>query len=212
MNENLDKEMKRLEKETVDDLRPAHKDEYMRRGKAPRVRQSQRKVLILGGVGALLLIVLFAIFFVYGNEFSTEESSTIQARVKQLEARLSSLEGMEDRIVFLDKQEKELLDYVSETDKSGRYLADRLDVLSEEIDRLEKRIGSAPAKTETSLTSQRKPFPLTKGHYHEVRLGDSLYRIAQRYGTSVEELCRLNNIIPDQVIYPGQRLLVAPEE
>lgn len=212
MNENLDKEMKRLEKETGDDLRHARKDEYMRRRKAPHVLQPQRKILILGGAGALLLIVLIAIFFVYGNELSTEDPSTIQARLKQLGERLTRLEGMEDKIVFLDKQEKDLLNYVAETDKSGRYLADRLDEVSQKIDRLEKRIASAPAKTETSLTVERKPFPLTKGHYHVVRVGDSLYRIAERYGTSVEELCRLNNIIPDQVIYPGQRLLVAPEE
>jgi len=68
-----------------------------------------------------------------------------------------------------------------------------------------------PGKTKAPLAIQRKTFPLAKGRYHEVRRGDSLYRIALQYGTSVDELCRLNNMSRNQVIYPGQRLLVAPE-
>jgi len=54
------------------------------------------------------------------------------------------------------------------------------------------------------------PFSLDKGRFHEVRPEDSLYRIAQQYGISVEELCRLNHITPNQVIDIGQKLLVAP--
>jgi len=78
---------------------------------------------------------------------------------------------MEDRIVFLIKQEKELLDYVAETDKSGKYLAQRLNELTQKVDRLGERMASAPAKTEATLAIQRKPFPLAKERYHEVSPG-----------------------------------------
>lgn len=211
MNENLDKEMKEFGEKIADDLAHTRKNKNIRRRKAPRDFQPQRKILILGGTGILILIVLIAIFFGNGNEFSTEDLPTIQARLSQLEKRITCLEEVKDKIVFLDKQEKDLLDYVAETDKSGKYLAQKLDKLAQKVDRLEERMASAPAKTEAPLTIQRKPFPLTKGHYHEVRLGDTLYRIAQQYGISVHELCRLNNISQDQVIHPGQKLLVAPE-
>jgi len=211
MNENLDKEMKEFGGKIADDLEHTRKNKNIRRRKAPRVLQPQRKLLILGATGILLLLALIAIFFRNGNELSTEGLPTIQARLSQLAKRITRLEGMEDKILFLDKQEKDLLDYVTETDKSGKYLAQQLDKLAEKVDRLEERMASAPAKTEAPLTIQRKPFRLTKGRYHEVRPGDTLYRIAEQYGTSVHELCHLNNISPDQVIHPGQKLLVAPE-
>ena len=50
----------------------------------------------------------------------------------------------------------------------------------------------------------------TKGTYHEVRPGESFYRIAQQHGITVDELLRLNHLTKKQTIYPGQKLLVAP--
>jgi LysM repeat protein len=38
--------------------------------------------------------------------------------------------------------------------------------------------------------------------------GDTLFKIAEKYDTSVEALCSLNNITKDQTIYPGQKILV----
>ncbi len=43
---------------------------------------------------------------------------------------------------------------------------------------------------------------------HTVRRGDSLWRIAARYRTSVEAICSLNNISPRAKIYPGTKLTV----
>lgn len=42
--------------------------------------------------------------------------------------------------------------------------------------------------------------------YHRVRQGDSLYKIAQRYGTSVKNLCRLNGISEKTVLRLGQTI------
>jgi membrane-bound lytic murein transglycosylase D len=41
---------------------------------------------------------------------------------------------------------------------------------------------------------------------YTVRSGDSLYRIARRYGITVKDLTHWNNLEPDATIYPGQRL------
>lgn len=43
---------------------------------------------------------------------------------------------------------------------------------------------------------------------YEVKTGESLFRVARRLGTSVEELTRLNNISDPDQISPGQQLLV----
>ncbi len=44
--------------------------------------------------------------------------------------------------------------------------------------------------------------------YHFVRAGESLWSIAQRYGVTVEALCRANKLKTSSTIHPGQRLVI----
>jgi len=48
------------------------------------------------------------------------------------------------------------------------------------------------------------------GSTYTVRPGDTLSQIAQRHGTTVDELVRLNNIRNPNLIYPGQELRLPP--
>ena len=47
-----------------------------------------------------------------------------------------------------------------------------------------------------------------EGRYHTVSSGDTLSGIAERYGLTVSELCRLNQMRPNTVIRVGQMLLI----
>jgi len=209
MNENLDNEMKEFEEQIADDRGYTRKDENTRRRKSILDFKPQRKTLLLGGAGILILIVLIALFSGGDNKLSTGDLSSIQVKLDQLENRLTHLEGMEVRIASLERQEKGLPQ--SMADRSGKSLTQRLDKLTQKVDQLEKRTASAPGKTEAPYPIQRRSFPPDKGRYHEVRSGETLYRISRQYGISVDELCRLNNLTPEQAIHPGQKLLVAPE-
>lgn len=42
--------------------------------------------------------------------------------------------------------------------------------------------------------------------YHKVRSGDTLSRIAQKTGTSIDALCKLNHITRRTILRPGQVL------
>ena len=44
------------------------------------------------------------------------------------------------------------------------------------------------------------------GKYYKVRSGDTLSRIAQRNGTTVQKLCQLNNIKETTLLQIGQRI------
>ena len=96
-------------------------------------------------------------------------------------------------------------------------LKTRLDEIEKRLTRLEGTerkmalLESQVKKLERSISKLNKPVaPRTKkGRYHEVRQGDSLFKIAQKHGITVEELCRLNKITSKAVIRPGQKLLVA---
>ena len=55
---------------------------------------------------------------------------------------------------------------------------------------------------------RKAPVASAKGQYYVVQSGDTLFKIAKKYDTSVDELCRLNNIYKDKPIYPGQKIKV----
>lgn len=44
--------------------------------------------------------------------------------------------------------------------------------------------------------------------YHEVQYGQTLWSVAIQYGTTIEQIRRLNNLPLTPVIYPGQKLLI----
>jgi hypothetical protein len=56
-----------------------------------------------------------------------------------------------------------------------------------------------------------KPSPKTESEVYEIRPGDSLWRVATEHGMSVEELMHLNDLTPNQPIYPGQKIFVRPK-
>jgi LysM repeat protein len=57
-------------------------------------------------------------------------------------------------------------------------------------------------------TPQPAPAPIPGGVYYTVQAGDTLAKIAVRYGTSVWTLVKANNIANPNVIYTGQRLFI----
>ena len=94
----------------------------------------------------------------------------------------------------LNQLENKLVTSIEEKEKRIAQLETRLERLQQSVEKLNRPV--------TSRTDKRR--------YHQVRRGDSLSRIAQRYGITVNELRRLNNLRRNQFIYPGQKLLVAP--
>jgi RND family efflux transporter MFP subunit len=119
--------------------------------------------------------------------------------------------GLKCKVVFLEfgKQATELKKPIEKSESSPK---GSLDVTSRETDQGKKQTPSATAKSEALSASGAILTGQTSKQYHEVRKGDSLYMIANKYGLSVDELCRLNNIHPHQIIRPGQKLLVSSEK
>jgi LysM repeat protein len=85
-----------------------------------------------------------------------------------------------------------------------------LNILAKKIDELQRRILQVSTKNRTRNTINDKPAFHTKDIYHDVHKDDTLFWIAKKFGISVYELFCLNQIAPNQVIRPGQRLLIGP--
>jgi len=77
------------------------------------------------------------------------------------------------------------------------------------------RIGQRlviPAKGTAAPTqvarSKAGPSTATSPVVHTVRRGETLYRIADHYQVTVDQICALNRIAPNGVLYPGTRLKI----
>ncbi|MFH1350036.1 MAG: LysM peptidoglycan-binding domain-containing protein [Pseudomonadota bacterium] len=169
---------------------------------------------VIIGAGIVVLIIIFALFFGGGGDkTSTENLAPIKMKLDLLEKRLAKIEVNEQNRDRLEGRINSLHESIS-----------RLDKLAQRVDQLEKQKATVPSKTKTptpvekksEITSKTKPSPSVEkkpvskatSRTHEVKQGETLYQIAKKYGTSISELRRLNNLKQDQAIHPGQKILV----
>ena len=195
MNENVDQELNETIKAVDSYLEKEARNETRKSSRATRDSKSQRTMQVLGGLVLLVLIILVARTYRSGNNLSLEDLNGVRADLAQLEERLGTLEG---KITFLEKSGKDLQQSILGAERSGESFSADLTRLTQEIGQFEKRIASIEEKKRAQSTKE----------YYEVRPGDTLYRISQKYGILVDELRRLNGMTSKHVIHPGQKLII----
>lgn len=71
--------------------------------------------------------------------------------------------------------------------------------------------NKAEVETKKAEVETKKAAPPEGGEkYYKVRFGDTLYGIAKKHGTTVDELVKLNKLKDKRHIYTGQKLLLPP--
>jgi membrane-bound lytic murein transglycosylase D len=68
------------------------------------------------------------------------------------------------------------------------------------------RVASLSLPTASAASTPRATAPAAAGHTYTVRSGDTIYGIAQRFNTAVDELLALNRLTAKSVIQPGLKL------
>src|SRR5690606_13094985 len=68
--------------------------------------------------------------------------------------------------------------------------------------------GNASTKTKNTNKSTSSKTNSSSVTTYTVKRGDTLSHIAKRFGTTVNELVRLNNIKNPNLIFPGQKLKI----
>jgi len=98
----------------------------------------------------------------------------------------------------------------------------QIEALTREIIRLSRLIEGQPARqgpsvqtSGSSIVPPIKPVPVRPAEpvsdgkpRHEVMKGETLTSIAKRYGTTVDELVKINGISDDRLIQIGQKLIL----
>lgn len=154
--------------------------------------------LIFAGIVVLILAIGCALFLKF-HETSRADLDATKNRLKMLEQRFPQLAG----------QVMELEQSMSNLNASGESLTKRVDELSYKVAQLQTAAATKQAKGKPPVSVQEKPPVKSEPAYHQVQPGETLFRIAKKYGISVAELCRLNQINKEQAIRPGQKLLVS---
>ena len=211
MDNNPDMETREFMEEIANDMGYKHNDSHTRRRKASTGSKFSWKALVFGAAGIILIAILVSMFSGNNNNVSREELGSIFSRLDRLEEKILRLEGIEDNITRLEKQDKRILQSISKRKRTIKSNAALLKKLSQETDSLKRKLASATVKSVSPQAAQKKETSSGEKRYHKVRAGESLYGIAQQYGISIEDLCKINHISSKQVISPGQTLLVIPD-
>ena len=152
-------------------------------------KRSLRPSLLLG------FILMNAFFFILGGcgkETFKAYLDPIKERLEQLEKKLTQLEG----------RSTEMKESVTKWESYTKTLEEKIETLTKKIDEMASQSSYSAKKPPTA--------PQGKKQYHKVIHGETLYSISKKYGLSVDEVRRLNNLKPNQPIQLGQKLLVTP--
>ena len=145
----------------------------------------------------LLAGAIFALLSACGRQPSQDVLNQMNARLEQLEQKVAQFEA----------KDVELTELVNEGKSGTIKLEEAVAALTQQVEKITSR-PSAPAAPKSSQPSA-STSPRKK--QHTVARGETLYSLAKRYGLSVDELRRINNLTPDQPIQAGQSLAVAPD-
>lgn len=194
--------------------------------------------LIIAGALVVCVVVFFLFFRTTGPKTAGFQSPSQDMPAAELAGRLEALEmslaGLQRETgAFSDDSGNEnnaqLVKIQQQVSRLEAAVSLKLDSLNERMGKLEQRVAdirksvsSAPPRkttskkqttakkttvkktTEKKTTEPEKKAPI----FHTVKKGETLWRIAQKYETTVAALRKLNKLSPDADIYPGTNLLV----
>jgi LysM repeat protein len=152
----------------------------------------------------ILLVVFLVLIFAGGILYFLGRQPTSSA-VGPLQSKVVALE---QRIAGLEKQIADLHGKIS-TSSPDPALLQRVNALSQKVEALERQ-KQPTAESKAKPPAPSKPTASAEKKYHTVQKGETLYGISKKYGISVEELRKLNNLSKDPSLRTGQKLLVSP--
>jgi len=158
--------------------------------------------LILAGAGLLALIIFLFVVFPKDRETETQ----IEEISGQTE---SGILGTEERLARIEERHRAFEQMMVRFEELDKSLSSRMDHIEKVLESLQKKMTVSGTTVSQPARAPEKKTATTV-RYHHVRGDDTLYRISRKYGLTVEALRRMNNLTPDAIIHPGQKLIVGP--
>lgn len=189
--------------------------------------------LIIAGALVVTVVVFFVFFWDSGKDTGppvisgngkAQVDTAMEKRLAELEvtvARLSASQGTADGGESNDAKGE----FDQRLDRLETAMTLKMDALIGRLAKAEKRISElkqaasrpAPVVTKAPASKPAEKAPVTKkpvqqpkkaSMFHTVKKGETLWSISQKYKTTVPAIRKLNNLSPEDKIYPGTNILV----
>ena len=137
--------------------------------------------------------------------------------LKQLSVRLTGISdyvgNIDSRTVSLEKRQTEFHGQLTQLDGkltafSNSPALKEVETLAPRVNLLEKQLSSIHVRQKVT-PARSNPVHADKKQYYEIKKGDNLFRISQKYGVSVDELARMNDLHEEELLFVGQKLVVS---
>jgi LysM repeat protein len=200
--------------EEAEELR---REEYL--GKSSDVfRPKSIMPYAIAGAGLVALVIVWVVFLSGPKDTVGREAlQSLEARIEQLENRMTTMDGMNQALEKSSRQEEDLTRLGQRFNRLESTVTTQIDQILKDLVALHQKAAQPPAAgeqpvppAETIKPAASKPKEAAS-QYHQVQPGENLYRISRRYGLTVEQLRSLNKLAPNAAIYPGQKLKLKPD-
>ena len=167
---------------------------------------------LIGGVAFIVLVILL-VFIISrsGNVTENEQLQALETRIQQLESKLATIGVIDQALDRLAEQEKKIDMLSKRVERSEASTKTQIDQIIKELGLLHQKTTGKPepkAKaTQPAATGDKEP----ETKFHQVRAGETLYGISQKYGLTVKQLQNYNNMGSKATIRPGQKLRLTPD-
>jgi LysM repeat protein len=166
---------------------------------------------IIGGIGLVIIVILLVMVLSRPSDVvDGERLQTLEERIQKLEKKLATIDVIGQAFDRIDNNEKELNLIMERVDRFEGTITTQIDQIIKELGKLHQKTGSAPPPKAKAVQPVAKSTTEKKMTVHEVGAGDTLYSISRRYGLTVDQLRKYNNIDKDAAIRPGQKLKLSP--
>ena len=168
-----------------------------------RLKDNETPIISFVIAALIPLIFIATIYFVITLQ-------KMSVRLTELSDYVGNIDG---RTVSLEKKQKEYHGQLSQLDEkltafSNSPVLKEVETLSPRVNLLEKQLASIHVRQKV-IPARSKPIQAGNRQYYEIKEGDNLFRISKKYGMSVEELARMNDLYEDELIVVGQKLVVS---
>jgi LysM repeat protein len=168
-------------------------------------RKSAKTVSLLHLLGLFILLIALGSLYGCGNDNSKNDTVALKVKIHQLEERLNTLESAAEQRLDLQNQVNELQQRVMQLDAAIKSAKVEMPARQQAESAGKKEAEAKPAQP---AAEKKTPKQTAKKRYHTVQSGDTLYSIARKNDLTVDELVRLNDLKKNQIIRPGQKLVV----
>jgi LysM repeat protein len=165
---------------------------------------SEKFPLSKWGIGLLILLILIILLF------ARNKIAVLENRIAELEKSVKNVGEVDNRMTQVLVQAQTIQQLKERVDRSEAALTSRMDQIVVKLDSLQKQIPKARTQKAKTLKAAKISKKSASNRYHIVEPGETLYQIGLQYGLTVKKLRQLNKLGNNDIIHPGQKLVIRP--